>query len=356
MSIILDSDKNTVTLSGTLFQQDIALGFTITNINRTEVIFDARMAQSIPSPDDYSVNVFILNSTTVRVIRGGNFGTVVVHYQVMEYTVASGAIVDTGSVSFSVDTQNITIPTRTQANRYARVAITSTNSLYLEDNISTYEITSGSNLQVRGVAIAGSIIYWQTVYIPDQTVHNVIGLATGTSLNVDITSLGIVKENTFTIQSMRENGPGPVSLGIDTDGLKGAFISSDTNLEIYSFSLDSHDFVTQLVYRPKNIVDRDDNNYTVTPFVVALINTVIVAESYVNLPCPMGYLAPTDETSNNPQRFAHSSQLTSSTSVTLQRFINGDSTRLISEAVFLDGNPVDASPLNLIFSRHRRSI
>ena len=152
---------------------------------------------------------------------------------------------------------------------------------------------------------------------------------------------------------MRNNGP--VSPGIDTDEIKGAYLTTN-NLEIYSFFADSHDFVAQIVHRSKNRVDRDDNTYTVTPFAITLVDPVDVNRTYINLCAPLGYLAPVNEFSNDAQRFAHTSILNTSTTITLQKFISGDSTRLVSEAVYLDGNPTVGSSGYVTGIRQRRSV
>jgi hypothetical protein len=355
MSIVSQKDANTVTLSNGFTFLDVNLGITIVNLNRAEVIYDARTGQLITNPNDFFVTCTLQSTTVIRIQRGGNGGAMVVHFQVIEYTVASGALVDRGSITYTSDPQNVTIPTRTQANRYSRIGVRSSASGNLENNLIEHSITSNSNLQLKGATpVAGVIVDWQTVYIPDQNVYNFSGTATGTSFNVNVGGFGIVKEESFVVQSM--SNVGPVSPGIDPDEIKGAFLSSNTNLEVYSFFADDHDFTAQIVHRQKNRVDRDDNTFTTTPFAVALLSPVVTAETYINLAVPNGYICPVNVGPTNADEFCHTSQLSSPTQLVLQRFISTNTARVVTEAVYLDGNPSGGGAAYLTNIPHRRSL
>ena len=91
MSIVSQKDANTVTLSNGFTFLDVNLGITIVNLNRTEVIYDARTGQLITNPNDFFITCTLQSTTVIRIQRGGNGGAMVVHFQVIEYTVASGA-------------------------------------------------------------------------------------------------------------------------------------------------------------------------------------------------------------------------------------------------------------------------
>jgi hypothetical protein len=355
MTVVHQKDVNTVTLSAGFSFLDVNLGVTISNLAQAEVIWDARAGQSITDPDNFYVTCALQSTTVIRLQRGGNAGAMVVHFQVIEYTLASGFIVDRGSATLSVNPLNIAIPSRAQGNRYSRVGVRSSASSTLEDNFVEHRITSNSNLLVQGnAAMAGITVEWQTVYGPDQCVHNFTGNASGTSFNVNVSGFGIVKDESFVVQSMRNNGT--TSPGIDPDEIKGAYLNSDINLEIFSFFSDTHFFSAQIVHRPKNRVDRDNNVYTVTPFNIALLVPVVTAESYVHLAAPNEYFATVNVGPTDADEICHTTQLTSPTQVVLQRFINTNTTRLVTEVVYLDGNPITGNSGFITAARHRRCV
>jgi hypothetical protein len=110
------------------------------------------------------------------------------------------------------------------------------------------------------------------------------------------------------------------------------------------------------VHRPKNRVDRDNNVYTVTPFNIALVVSVVTAETYVHLATPNEYFATVNVGPTDADEMCHTTQLTSPTQVVLQRFLNTNTTRLVTEVVYLDGNPVTGSAAFITAIKHRRCV
>ena len=359
MSIIAQSDENTATLNDTLFEIVVTAGITITDLSRAELIIDVRAAQAIGQTQNYSVTGEVFNDlgvTKVRFQRGGNEGALVCHYQLKEYTIASGVIVDRGENSFATNPLNITVPTRDRTKRYVRVNIRSTVNNSLQTQMLEFFLSADNNVQIVGDAAASNIIVsYQTVFIPDQTVHNVTGTTgANTSENVDITSLGIKAENTFCIMSMSHDGS--ISTGIDVDEFKGAEIQSDTNLNIYSFFGDSMNYSAQLVYRPKNKVQREVESFTLVPFQVDFTDPFVILDTFLNICSPYQYFSPTDDFTNNSQEFAVTSLVNSTTSTLVQKFLGGKTTKVIVEAVELDG--ADLPTTNIIqyyLDQQRRS-
>lgn len=337
MSIIESVQQNTVTISNTVSTLDVTLGTTLLNTARAEVILTIRSAQAITNRHNYYFTARILNTTTVRIQRGGSAGVLVGTFTVVEYTAASGILVDIGSVSFDANPKNIPVTSRTLANRYTRVMVRSTTNNSIETQLLSFFLDSDTNLKVEGNVSASNItVEWQTIFVPDATIHRFSGTTSGTTHNVDLTGLGIVKEESFVIQSMNYDGVG----GVDTDEYKGANLNADTNMQIYSFFNDAMDYKTQIVHRPQNRVQRTDSTFTITPFAVVVVDAVDLAESALNIASHNQYINPTDETSNSSQTFACTAKFDSTTTHTLQKFLGGDSTRIISEVIEFDANPI----------------
>ena len=337
MSIVQSSQQNTITISDTVSSQNVTLGITLLNVARAEIIVTVRSAQAIGQTRNYYLTGRILNTTTIQIQRGGNQGVLVCTFQVIEYTAASGILVDTGSSTFSSNPLSISVPSRTLGKRYPRVMIRSTTNNPIQTQQLSFELDSDTNLEVEGDVAASNItVEWQTIFVPDATVHRISGNTSGTTHNVDLTGLGIVKEEAFVIQSMHYNGSG----GIDSDEYKGANLNADTNIQIYSFANDSMAFKTAIVHRQQNKVQRTDSTFTITPFSVVIVDSVDLDESALNICSPNQYMNPTNETTNNSQTFACTALFNSSTAHTLQKFLGGSSTRIISEVIEFDANPL----------------
>lgn len=335
MSIVAQSDENTVTLVGSLTTVTVPANITIADTSRAEIIFDVRTAQSVLQVPDYAITGRVFNDvgvTKVEFKRGGNNGTLVVHYILKEYTIASGVVVNRGEATMISNPLNITIPSTPMANTYARVNMRTVTFSSMTEIMLTVKLTSNTNIQLQGpVTQSGNRISWQTVYIPDQTVHIVEATATGTSFNVDITSLGILKDNTFCLQSMRASG-----VGIDADEIKGAELTSDTNLNIYSHVNETHISITQLVHRPLNKVQRFLASYTSVPFTLITGVPFVILDTFVQMCVPYQYFIPTNDITNNSQEFATTLIVNSTTEIQLQNFIGGKTKKVIVEIVELD--------------------
>lgn len=330
MACIVDSiERNTVTITAGLTFLDV--GISAVNMSRTEVLLDCRTGQSTLNLTNMCVTAELTSTTNVRVQRGGNTGAMVCHITVIQYSAASGVLVDRGTAILNANPLNIAIPSRTQANRYSRVFMrTSTNSSF-QAVMATHDITSATNLQITGNAIDTSITFvWQAVYIPDATVYRYSGLATGTSFNQAITAVNTA--NTYCVTSMNYGG----ASGIDDDEFKGAKLTSSTNLEMYSFFADSHNFITQVIERPANRVERNDSSFAATSFSVNWLNPVDWNCSFINLACPYGYFGPATF-SNDAGNFMVNSQLNTDFAISLFKFAGAQTSRIISEVVYIDG-------------------
>jgi hypothetical protein len=213
--------------------------------------------------------------------------------------------------------------------------------------MATHDITSATNLQITGDAVDSSITFvWQAIYIPDATVTRYSGLATGTSFNVAISSTP--PGEAYCVTSMRYGG----ASGIDDDEFKGAKITSSTNLEIYSLFADSHNFITQIVHRSSNRVERNDSSFAAATFNVSWLNPVDWACSFINLACPYGYFGPATF-SNDAGNFMVNSLLNTNFAITLYKFAGLQTSRIISEVVYIDGNAINVSGGNNIVNIYR---
>jgi|TARA_Y100000310_G_scaffold127848_3_gene126989 hypothetical protein len=345
--------ENTYTMVGTILSATVNLGTTLLDITKAEVDWTVRGAQSITGAENYFVTIELISTTQIKIDRGASTGAIVIEFEVMERTAADPFVCDRGTGTLSSNPTNIAITNRTQANRYSRVSTRGTIiGSFIEDLMVTHEISSNTNLLITGNVASGTISYvWQACHDTAQTVHTHSGTATGTSFNVDITSDGIVKEETFTLQSMRNSGP--VSPGIDADELKGANITSNTNLNIYSYFADDHFFTTQLIHRPQNKVQRTDSTSSISPFSVIVGDAYVLADTFINLAVPNLYFVPTNipATPNNFQDFGFTATINSTTSHTLQKFTGGVTSRVISEIVEYDKNPPPVIAGNEYFYR-----
>jgi len=329
--IVQNIQRNTVTLVNGLSFLDI--GISAVTMNRTEVVLDCRTGQSTVNQSNMWVTAELTSTTNIRLQRGGNAGAIVCHFKVIQYTAASGVVVDRGTGILSTNPLNIAITSRARANRYSRVFMRTSSNSSFRAVMATHDISSNTNLQIQGDAVDSSISFvWQAVYIPDATVHHLSGLATGTSYDVSLSGLGVVKEQAFAITSMRYGG----ASGIDNDEFKGARITSNTNLNMYSVFSDSHYFVTQIVHRPKNRVERNYSIFAAASFDVTWLNPVDWNSSFINLACPYGYAVPTTY-SNNAADFMCSSQLNTDYAITVQKYQGTRTSYLTSEVVYIDG-------------------
>jgi len=333
MSIVKSIQRNTITLTAGLSYIDITLGITITDLTRAELVIDGKAGQSVTNLTNMSVTGRITSTTNVRFERGGNTGAMVVHFHVIEYTSASGIIVDRGSDVLDAATKNFTLTSRTQAKCYSRLFMKTDSNSSFQAIMMTHDVTSDTNLQVVGDAIDSDVSFdWQRIYIPDATVHRFSVLATGTSYAVDLTSLSIVKEEAFCIVSMRYGGSG----GINSDEFKGANLSSDTSCDIYSDASASHYITLQIVHRSANRVERNYDSFSTPSFVVNWIEPVIWGESYTNLCSPYGYFSP-DSYSNNAADFMAMSQLNGDYAITIGKYQGGVTSKIVSEVIYLGG-------------------
>ncbi len=345
--------ENTYTMVGTISTATVNLGTTLLDITKAEVDWTVRGAQSITGAENYFVTVELISTTQVKIERGAGTGAIVVEFEVMERTASDPFVCDRGTGTLSANPTNVLLPSRTQGNRYSRVSTRGTiASSALGNLMTTHEITSATNLQITGNSASGTISYvWQACHDTAQTVHTHSGLATGTSFDVNISGDNIVKEETFTLQSMRNSGP--VSPGIDADELKGANITSDINLNIYSYFADDHFFITQLVHRPQNKVQRTDSTSSTTPFSVVVGDPYVLADTFINLAVPNLYFVPTNipATPNNFQDFGYTATISSNTAHILQKYIGGVTSRVVSEIVEYDKNPPPVATVNDFFYR-----
>lgn len=333
--------ENTFTFVNTVSDSTIILGTTLLDTSKAEVDWTVRAAQSITGAENYSVTVEIISTTQIRIRRGASFGTLVVEFEVIERTAADPFICDRGTATLTSNPLNIAIPNRSQGNRYSRVsARSSTAGRDIEHVLMTHEVSSNTNLLITGNNIdANTTVVWQVGHDTSQTVYTHSGLATGTSTNVNISADNIVLDETYTLQSMRNSGP--VSPGIDADEIKGANITSISNLNLYSYFADDHFFTTQLVHRPQNFVQRVDSSTSVSPFTVVVGIAYLLAETYVNLAVPGLYFVPSSivATPNNSQDFAYTATIFNTTDHVIQKYIGGVTSRVISEIIEYDKNP-----------------
>jgi hypothetical protein len=348
--------ENTYTMVGTIGTATVNLGTTLLDITKAEVDWTVRAAQSITGAENYFVTIELISTTQIKIDRGGTTGTIVIEYEVMERTAADPFVCDRGTGTLSVNPTNVALTSRSQANRYSRVNTRGTAvSMSLENLMVTHEVTSNTNLLITGNAASANIPFvWQTCHDTAQTVHTHSGLATGTSFNVNIAGDNIVNEETYTIQSMRNSGP--VSPGIDADELKGANITSDTNLNIFSYFADNHFFTTQLVHRPQNKVQRTDSTSSITPFSVVVGDVYVIANTFINLAVPNMYFVPTNipSTPNDFQDFGFTATISSTTEHILQKFLGGVTSRVISEIVEYDKNPPATTVNNYFYTMNNR--
>jgi len=345
--------ENTYTMVGTISTATVNLGTPLLDITKAEVDWTVRSAQSITGAENYFVTIELISTTQIKIDRGGSTGAIVIEFEVMERTAGDPFVCDRGTGTLSSNPSNVLLTSRTQANRYSRVSTRGTiASSALENLMVTHEITSDTNLQITGNSASGTISYvWQACHDTAQTVHTHSGLATGTSFNVNISGDSIIKEETFTLQSMRNSGP--VSPGIDADELKGANITSDINLNIFSYFADDHFFITQLIHRPQNKVQRTDSTSSISPFSVVVGDAYVIADTFINLAVPNLYFVPTNipSTPNNFQDFGFTATINSTTAHTLQKFTGGVTSRVISEIVEYDKNPPPVAIVNEFFYR-----
>lgn len=333
-SIVQSIQRNTVTLVSGLAFQDVTISSVTTS--RAEVILDCRTGQSTTNLTNMSVTAELTSATNVRLQRGGNTGAIVCHITIIEYTAASGVIVDRGTAILNAVPLNISITSRDYTKRYSRVYMRTSSNTNFATVMATHDVTSNTNLQIYGNGVDTSITFvWQTIYIPDATVHHLSGLATGTSYNVSLSGLGIVPDEAYTITSMRFGG----TSGIDDDEFKGARITSSTNLNIYSNYGDSHYFVTQIVHRPANRVERNYSTFAATTFNVTWLTPVDWNSSFINLACPYGYWGPATY-SNDAGNFMVNSQLNTNYAITLYKFAGVQTSYIVSEVVYIDGGSV----------------
>lgn len=334
------NQTNTVLMNNLSTSFNVLLGTPLLDMSKAEVVWSVRTDQSIQNPFNHSINVQLISLTQVNVRRGGAAGTLTVTFTVIERLASSPVIVDRGSGNLSGNPKNILLPSRTQANRYSRVGVYGSTVSTLESYFVTHSVTSDTNLLITGDLSSFDIEFdWQTVFDPGQTVHNHTATATGTSFNINITADSIIKEETFVVQSMRNIGT--VSAGIDGDEFKAANISSDINLEIYSLFGDTHTSLTQLVHRPANKVQRTDTTTTLNLVTITVGAAYVVADTFVSMGNPNQYRAPTLVTlPNNAQDFNYVAEIDNTTQHTIRRFLGGKSTRIITEIIEIDSNPV----------------
>ena len=331
MSIVQSIQRNTITITAGLSYLDVTLGVTITNLNRAELVIDCKTGQSTVNLTNMCVSGRITSTTNVRFDRGGNTGAIVVHFHVIEYTVASGVLVDRGTGILDAATKNITLTSRTRANCYSRLFMKTSNNTSFQTIMMTHDVTSDTNLQIVGNGIDTSITYdYQRIYIPDATVHHFSGTATGTSYPVSLSGLGVVKEQAFCIVSMRG------ASAVDNDEFKGANLSSNTQCDIYSNFADNHYFTLQVVHRAANRVERNYSTFAATSFNVTWINPVMWSMSYINLAAPYGYFAPATY-SNDAADFMPMSQLNGDYAITLGKYRGTQTSYVVSEVIYIDG-------------------
>jgi len=345
MSIVKSIQRNTVTLVSSLSYIDISLGIQLTNLDRSELVIDVRTGQSVSNISNMCITGRITGTNNVRIERGGNNGAVVVHFHVIEYTVASGVIVERGTGLLDIATKNIALDSRNRENSYSRVTMKTTNNSSFAAIMMTHDISSDTNLQIVGNAVDTSIFYdWQRIYMPDATVYHISGIANGVSYAVDLSGLDVVKEETFCIISMLCG----LSCNIDADEFKGAHLISDSQCNIYSQFSDNHNFVLQVVHRSGNRVERNRNTFSLPSFAVNWLNPVDWDSSYINMCSPYGYFSSAGY-SNNAQNFMVISQLNGDFAITLSKFTSGVISDVVSEVVYIDGNPVVAGTLKAPF-------
>lgn len=334
-SIVDHIERNVATINNSISTINIGLGVTIGDLSRAELVFDVKAGQSTATLANMCITGRLTSTSNVRFERGGTGGVMVVHFHVIEYTAASGIVVHRGSSTLSTSPKNIALSSLAKAKCYSRVTMKVSSGSGFKGVMITDELTSDTNLQLVGDAANSNLTFdWQRIYIPDCTVHHFTGLATGTSYNVSLSGLGIVKEQSFCLMSMYFGGAST----LDNDEFKGANLSSDSQCNIYSHFADSHNFSLQIVHRSKNRVERNYDEFSTPSFVVNWLDPVDWDESYINLPAPYNYFCPATF-SNNAADFMIYSQLNGDFAITIAKFRSGETSKVVSEVIYLDGNP-----------------
>jgi hypothetical protein len=340
MACILQSiQRNTVTLTAGLTFIDIGLGVPLTDLTRAELVIDAKTAQSTVNLTNMFVTGRLTSTTNVRIERGGSAGAMVVHFTVIEYTVASGVVVDRDVDILNATTKDIAVTSRPQANSYSRMYFKTSLNSNFKAVMMTHNVTSDTNVQILGDGIDTSISFdWQRVTIPSATVSRFTVLATGTSFPVNITGLGIVPAEAYCISSMKDGA----ATGIDDDEFKIANLVSTTQCNLDSNFGDSHTVVLQIVQRTENRVERGDSTFSATSFNVNWLNPVDWNCSFINLAIPNNNCS-TATFSNDAGEFMIQSQLNGDFAITLGKFSGVQTVRVISEVVYIDANIISVN-------------
>jgi len=333
MNITETVEHNTITLTPGLSSIDITPGIPIPDLSRCEVVINYKMAQSTTDQRNIAVTVQKIAVDKIRLQRGGTGGGVVVGFSIIVYTVDSGIIVEDYSDSLYQNPRPIPITTRDRSHRYSRVTVRCTSDVGFDLMFVTDELlASNDTLNIRGKTQSVSIhIEAQVVYVPDMTVHHFIGTATGISYPVSLSGLGVVTNEAFCILSCRGSGLNP-------NNIKEANLSSNTQVDIYSYVSKSVYYTLQVCHRSSNLVIRNGSIFSLSFDVVNLIPNVILNRTFVNLPGPYNTFAPTDTSTDDAQHCAIKSILNGVSSITLEKFILGYETKIYSEVVFIDGD------------------
>ena len=194
--------RYSVTLGVGLTFLDVAI--TSVSMGRSEVILDVRAGQSTLNKTNMCVTAELTSSTNVRVQRGGNAGNMICNIIIVQYTVASGASVERGTAVNNIYPLNITITNFDRTKRYCRVYMRTVTDDDFGTKLCTYEVLNNNTLQILHNTGSESFLtfVWQVITIGDIVVSNVIINPISTVDSTDITSLGIVDDNTFCVTSM----------------------------------------------------------------------------------------------------------------------------------------------------------
>ena len=98
MSIVRQVINGTAVLNETLYETSPITVPSIANIDLCEITVEVQEnQQGISLAKDYNVVLDILSSTTIKLYRGGNSGTLTASYSIIEYTEESGVFIENKS-------------------------------------------------------------------------------------------------------------------------------------------------------------------------------------------------------------------------------------------------------------------
>jgi hypothetical protein len=303
----------TVTLSDTLYQQPVSITPVI-DIDNCFCLVTVRSGQTMQNTANYTVTAYLSSTNQVIVERKGNMGAVVCSVTVLEVTVSSRVHIQRlTNVALSNGTNNIAINGEYPRNKkFVIYQVVTASSVTPTGLAVTAEITTDNNLQVI-TGVSGLYLYAYVIYIPDCTVHHLTGTIIGNSNNINVSSLNITREKTFSHLGFR-------GYSLSVDKYKSAFLTSDTSVNIRSYVTSTVNYTLQLVHRINNYVRRVITEVTPASYDVYISGTIDFTKAFAHLVNLFGRLSEANTTSNYVDNFGFTVSPASPDKIVLEKY------------------------------------